>query len=62
MLWDFQRILNVQLSNLNDEVSFLFKLYKNIGPKTSKIINEATHCPNRGMHEISTSVNNMTIW
>ena len=43
-------------------MAFQAELYKNIDPETAKAIIAATHRPNRAMHEISTSVNHLTIY
>ena len=54
MVWDFQRSLSRQFSNLNDEAAFQAELYENIDPETAYAIIAATHIPNSSMHEVRT--------
>ena len=54
MVWAFQRSLDKQLFNLDEEAGFKAKLYENIYLDTANAIFEKTHCPNRVMHKIIT--------
>ena len=56
MVWEFQRSLAGQLSNMDNKEEFQAKLYKNINPKSANVIIEETHLPNRDMHRIITLV------
>ena len=61
MLWAFWGSLAGQFSNPYGKVAFQSKIYNKIDPNTDKYIITSTHCFNRDMHNISTSVNIMTI-
>ena len=62
IVWLFKRIISILLSNPDDEAAFQAEIYKKIEPKTANAIISATNCPNRAMHDISTSVNHLPIY
>ena len=62
ILSDFHSSLARQLSNPDNKATFQAELYENIDPETAKAIIAANYHPNCDIHEISTSVNCLTIF